>query len=107
MDLSLDASTVFVKEFESVFLVPRPDLQRDMTAAEQIERGWIDADGNVIGPGFKTPSQGAAIAPLASPEGSMEGGGVRDYAINHHNAERLWQVSAHITGVNINRSATE
>ncbi|MGW0456051.1 oxidoreductase [Gordonia sputi] len=106
------------------------DLQRDMTVAEQIERGWIDAEGNVIGPGFKTPSQGAAtglwaatspvlesrggvycedcdIAPLASPGGSMDNGGVRGYAIDPESAERLWQVSAQVTGVNINGGGTE
>ncbi|ASO22062.1 NAD(P)-dependent dehydrogenase (short-subunit alcohol dehydrogenase family) [Actinoalloteichus hoggarensis] len=98
------------------------ELQRDMTAAEQIERGWIDAAGDIVGAGFKSPSQGAAtglwaatsallegrggvycedcdIAPLAGPEGSMETGGVRDYAVDPESAERLWQVSARITGV--------
>lgn len=106
------------------------ELQRDMTAAEQIERGWIDTKGNIVGPGFKTPSQGAAtglwaatspalesrggvycedcdIASLASPGGSMEGGGVRDYAIDPESAERLWQVSAHLTGVNLNGKAVQ
>ncbi|WP_308820076.1 SDR family NAD(P)-dependent oxidoreductase [Pseudonocardia alni] len=105
-------------------------LQRDMTAAEQIERGWIDAEGNIIGSGFKTPSQGAAtglwaatspaldthggaycedcdIAPLASPRGSMDDGGVRGYALEPKSAERLWQMSAQITGININDGATE
>lgn len=97
------------------------ELQRDMTAAEQIERGWIDAEGNVIGPGFKTPSQGAAtglwaatspvlanrggvycedcdIAPVAGPGRPMDDGGVRGYAIDPESAERLWQLSARITG---------
>jgi NAD(P)-dependent dehydrogenase (short-subunit alcohol dehydrogenase family) len=106
------------------------ELQRDMTAAEQIERGWIDTEGNIIGPGFKTPSQGAAtglwaatspvleshggvycedcdIAPLASPGASMDDGGVRDYAVHPERAERLWQVSAQITGVTLNGMATE
>jgi len=96
-------------------------LQRDMTAAEQIEREWIDAEGNVIGPGFKTPSQGAAtglwaatspalenhggvycedcdIAPIAHPGGSMDDGGVREYAIAPGSAERLWQLTTRITG---------
>jgi NAD(P)-dependent dehydrogenase (short-subunit alcohol dehydrogenase family) len=100
------------------------ELQRDMTTAEQIERGWIDAEGNVVGSGFKTPSQGAAtglwaatspvlgtrggvycedcdIAPLASPGGSMDDGGVRDYAVDPESAERLWHVSAQITEVNL------
>ncbi|MFD4366194.1 oxidoreductase [Rhodococcus sp. NPDC058521] len=98
------------------------DLQRDMTVAEQIERGWIDKEGNIVGPGFKTPSQGAAtglwaatapaldsrggvycedcdIAPLADPGGSMDDGGVREYAVDPESAERLWTVSAQITGI--------
>lgn len=106
------------------------ELQRDMTAAEQIERGWIDTDGNIVGQGFKTPNQGAAtalwaatsplledrggvycedcdIAPLAGPGGSMDDGGVRDYAVNPESADRLWHVSAQITGVNLNGRATE
>ena len=100
-------------------------LQRDMTAAEQIERGWIDGEGNVIGLGFKTVSQGAAtglwaatshvsesrggvycedcnIAPVADPGGSIDDGGVRDYAVDPESAERLWHVSERIT-----RTATE
>lgn len=100
-------------------------LQRDMTAAEQIERGWVDAEGNVVGQGFKNPAQGAAtglwaatspalegrggvycedcdIAALAGPDSSMDDGGVRDYAVDPESAERLWQVSAQITGARPN-----
>ncbi|WP_313022142.1 SDR family NAD(P)-dependent oxidoreductase [Mobilicoccus sp.] len=106
------------------------DLQRHMTAEEQIAWGWIDAEGNVVGPGFKTPSQGAAtglwaatspllenrggvycedcdIAPLARPGASGKDGGVRDYAVDPQNAERLWRASAQMTGVDlIGTSAT-
>lgn len=105
------------------------ELQRDMTAAEQIERGWVDADGNVIGPGFKSPSQGAAtglwaatsptldeiggmycedcdVAPLAAPGSSMDDGGVREYAVDKESAERLWQVSAETVGIAARGEAT-
>lgn len=100
------------------------DLQRDVTAAEGAALGWTDEAGNIIAPGLKTPSQGAAtglwaatsptldshggaycencdIAPLADPNGAMEDGGVRDYAVNPDNAERLWLVSARTTGINV------
>lgn len=96
------------------------ELQRDMTQAELMDRGWVDAAGNVIGPGFKTASQGAAtglwaatsplldgiggvycedsnIASIAPVDGSMDDGGVRDYAIDPANAERLWKISAQLT----------
>lgn len=100
-------------------------LQRDMTAAEQIERGWVDADGNVVGQGLKSPGQGAAtglwagtspaldgrggvycedcdVAVLAGPDSSMDDGGVRGYAVDAESAERFWQVSAQITGAKHN-----
>ncbi len=35
----------------------------------------------------------------------MDDGGVRDYAINPASAERLWQVSAQLTGVNLDGRA--
>ncbi|GAA1988880.1 SDR family NAD(P)-dependent oxidoreductase [Nocardiopsis rhodophaea] len=98
------------------------ELQRDLTRAEQVELGWIDTDGHIIGRGFKTRSQGAAtglwaatsrtldgrgglycencdIAPLAAPDGSMDDGGVRNYALDRESAERLWRVSTSLTGV--------
>lgn len=98
------------------------ELQRDLTHTEQIELGWIDADGNIIGHGFKTPSQGAAtglwaststslsgiggaycedcdIARMADHSGSMDDGGVREYALNSESAARLWQLSTDLTGV--------
>lgn len=98
------------------------ELQRDITPEEGVALGWTDAEGNVIAPGFKTPSQGAAtglwaatspdlashggaycencdIAPLASPDGSMNDGGVRHYAVDPASAERLWEVSAQMTAI--------
>ncbi|TRV77811.1 SDR family NAD(P)-dependent oxidoreductase [Streptomyces sp. 130] len=95
-------------------------LQRDMTLQEQIDRGWVDEDGKVIGHGFKTPSQGAAtglwaatspllagrgglyledceVAGLHAPE-APEGGGVRAYAVDPEAAARLWDLSVAATG---------
>lgn len=96
------------------------ELQRDVSAAEGVALGWTDIAGNVIAPGLKTPSQGAAtglwaatsplledrggvycedcdIALPASPDGSMHDGGVREYAVDPASAERLWEVSARLT----------
>ncbi|MEU7410149.1 SDR family NAD(P)-dependent oxidoreductase [Streptomyces sp. NPDC042638] len=96
-------------------------LQREMTLEEQIDRGWVDERGHLIGAGFKTPSQGAAtglwaatspllddrgglyledcdIARVSAPEESMDDGGVRAYAIDPDSAARLWELSAAATG---------
>ncbi|WP_017540160.1 oxidoreductase [Nocardiopsis halophila] len=96
-------------------------LQREMSVREQIERGWIDERGEVVGDGFKTPSQGAAtglwaatspmlkglgglyledcdIARVSEPEEPMDDGGVREYAIAPEAAARLWEVSCAATG---------
>lgn len=98
------------------------ELQRDLTAAEQIERGWIDEHGTVIGEGFKTAAQGAAtgvwaatapelaerggvycedseVAPIAPPGSPIERGGVRQYATDAASARRLWEASAQMTGI--------
>ena len=95
-------------------------LQRDLPAAEQIDLGWIDQTGTVIGEDFKTPDQGAAtglwgatsplldgrgglyledcdIASVARPAGSMDDGGVQPYALDVDAAERLWQLTSAIT----------
>lgn len=96
-------------------------LQREMSRAEQIERGWVDEHGTVIGPGFKTAAQGAAtglwaatsevlvdrggsyledcaIAAVTAPDTPMDDGGVRAYAIDRDRAERLWGLSLAATG---------
>ncbi|MFD8645535.1 SDR family NAD(P)-dependent oxidoreductase [Streptomyces zaomyceticus] len=96
-------------------------LQREMTLPEQIERGWVDAHGNVIGAGFKTPSQGAAtglwaatsplldgrgglyledcdVARVTAPGTPMDDGGVRAYAVDPDAAVRLWELSLAATG---------
>ncbi|MFC7934619.1 SDR family NAD(P)-dependent oxidoreductase [Streptomyces sp. NPDC057387] len=96
-------------------------LQREMTLQEQIDRGWVDEHGNVIGADFKTPSQGAAtglwaatsplldgrgglyledcdIARVSAPGSAMDDGGVRAYAIDSEEAARLWDLSVAVTG---------
>ncbi|MFJ6622652.1 SDR family NAD(P)-dependent oxidoreductase [Kitasatospora sp. NPDC091335] len=96
-------------------------LQREMTRQEQIERGWVDAEGTVIGAGFKTPSQGAAtglwaatsplldgrgglyledceVARVCGPDTPMDDGGVRPYAVDPDAAARLWELSLAATG---------
>jgi NAD(P)-dependent dehydrogenase (short-subunit alcohol dehydrogenase family) len=98
-------------------------LQRHLPREEMIERGWIDENGTVLAK-FKTPEQGAAttlfaatspqldglgglyledcdIAELA-PEGegwSPTASGVQSYALDPEQAERLWTLSAELTGV--------
>lgn len=92
-----------------------------MTLQEQIDRGWVDEHGNVIGADFKTPSQGAAtglwaatsplldgrgglyledcdIARVSAPGTAMDDGGVRAYAIDSEEAARLWELSVAVTG---------
>ncbi|MFJ9692854.1 oxidoreductase [Kitasatospora sp. NPDC101183] len=96
-------------------------LQRGMTRAEQVDRGWIDERGRVVGADFKSPAQGAAtglwaatsplldglgglyledceVAPVATPDGSMDTGGVRAHAVDPGAAERLWELSTAATG---------
>ncbi|WP_329620322.1 oxidoreductase [Streptomyces sp. NBC_01255] len=96
-------------------------LQREMTLQEQIDRGWVDEHGKVIGADFKTPAQGAAtglwaatsplldglgglyledcdIAGVSAPDAHMDEGGVRAYAIAQDAAARLWDLSVAATG---------
>ncbi|MFI1834203.1 SDR family NAD(P)-dependent oxidoreductase [Streptomyces olivaceoviridis] len=96
-------------------------LQREMTLQEQIDRGWVDEHGTVIGADFKTPSQGAAtglwaatsplldgrgglyledcdVARVSAPTAPMDDGGVRAYAIDPDAAARLWDLSVAATG---------
>ncbi|GGU42278.1 SDR family NAD(P)-dependent oxidoreductase [Streptomyces coeruleorubidus] len=96
-------------------------LQREMTLQEQIDRGWVDEHGDVVGADFKTPSQGAAtglwaatsslldgrgglyledcdVAYVSAPDAPMDDGGVREYAVNPDAAARLWDLSVAATG---------
>ncbi|MFE5502212.1 SDR family NAD(P)-dependent oxidoreductase [Amycolatopsis japonica] len=97
-------------------------LQRHLRPEEMVERGWIDEHGNQADPDFKSPEQGAAtqvwaatsprldgmgglycedcdVAEVAAEEGEWVG--VRPYAIDAGEAERLWKFSAGLTGVSI------
>ncbi|NIK59553.1 SDR family NAD(P)-dependent oxidoreductase [Kribbella shirazensis] len=93
-------------------------LQRHLPREEMVGYGWIDEDGNPTGAGFKSPEQGAATQVWAatSPQLAELGGvfcedcevaevsedgptGVRPYAIDPAAAQRLWTVSARLTGV--------
>ncbi|MGH3250541.1 MAG: oxidoreductase [Trebonia sp.] len=100
----------------------RTPLQRHLTDLEMRDLGWYDDQGN-LAPLFKTPEQGAAgeawaaaspqldgmggvyiercdIAVIADPrtdKGKQEG--VNPDAIDPEQAERLWTVSAQLTGV--------
>ncbi|WP_341258141.1 oxidoreductase [Gordonia malaquae] len=99
-------------------------LQRQLSVAEQIELGWIDLDGNVVGTDFKTPSQGAAtglwaatslllegrgglyledcdIASVAKEGGTMDEGGVQPYALDVKSAEQLWRLTSAMTATNL------
>ncbi|MFD8570532.1 SDR family NAD(P)-dependent oxidoreductase [Streptomyces sp. NPDC059639] len=96
-------------------------LQREMAVQEQIDRGWVDEHGNVIGDGFKSPSEGAAtglwaatsplldgrgglyledcdVTHVSAPGTPMDDGGVRAYAIDPDDAARLWDLSLAATG---------
>ena len=98
-------------------------LQRHLSNEEKIARGWIDEAGNQLVT-FKTPEQGAATTLFAatSPQLAGLGGvyledcdlaesvpadadpastwsGVKAYAIDPEQAERLWALSARMTGV--------
>jgi len=94
-------------------------LQRHLPRAEMVAAGWIDEQGNPIGPGFKTPEQGASTQVWAATSPQLDGlggvfcedceiaevstddaPGVRPYAIDPASASRLWTLSAELTGVN-------
>lgn len=97
-------------------------LQRHLPQEEMIAMGWVDADGN-INELFKTPTQGATTTLwcATSPQLDGMGGvycdncdiasptdpdsptarfvGVDAHAIDPDEAERLWALSAELTGV--------
>jgi NAD(P)-dependent dehydrogenase (short-subunit alcohol dehydrogenase family) len=99
------------------------ELQRHLPQDEMIAMGWMDAEGNV-NELFKTPEQGAATSVWAatSPQLDGKGGvycedcdiaefedldspigrfrGVKPYAVDPANAERLWAVTAEVTRAN-------
>jgi NAD(P)-dependent dehydrogenase (short-subunit alcohol dehydrogenase family) len=88
-------------------------LQRHLPKQEMIDRGWITADGTP-NPAFKTTEQGAATSVFAAAHPLVEGvgaryfedvaeaepfrddapgRGVKDYALDPEQAERLWALS--------------
>jgi NAD(P)-dependent dehydrogenase (short-subunit alcohol dehydrogenase family) len=98
-------------------------LQRFLSREEMVQFGWIDEDGKPL-IRFKTPEQGAATSVWAATSPQLEGmggvycadcdiavlvpddadipaggAGVRAYAVDPATAERLWAVSAELTGV--------
>ncbi len=96
-------------------------LQRHLPKEEMIAMGWIDDEGTPLHE-FKSVEQGAATSlwcatspqldgmggvycedcdvaePVPADSASMRG--VRTYAVDPAQAERLWEVSAELTGVN-------
>lgn len=97
-------------------------LQRHMDMAEMQALGWFDDQGKLVDPTFKTVAQGAATTVWAATSPLLQGRGglycedcdvavrdnspqptetgVRDYAIDPAQAQRLWSLSAELTGVN-------
>jgi NAD(P)-dependent dehydrogenase (short-subunit alcohol dehydrogenase family) len=88
-------------------------LQRHLPKQEMIDRGWITADGTP-NPAFKTTEQGAATSVFAAAHPLVEGvgaryfedvaeaepfrddapgRGVKGYALDPEQAERLWALS--------------
>ncbi len=95
-------------------------LQRHLSVEEQVEMGWIDADGTPLNPGFKSTRAGAATQTWAAASPQLDGlggvyledcevavpwaadgprSGVKDWAIDPDQAARLWALSAERTGV--------
>jgi NAD(P)-dependent dehydrogenase (short-subunit alcohol dehydrogenase family) len=99
------------------------ELQRHLPREEMIAAGWMDEHGK-LDPRFKTPAQGAATSVWAATAPALEGmggvycedcdiaeatvpgspeariRGVDAHAVDREAAERLWQVSAEMTGIN-------
>ncbi|MDS0137803.1 MULTISPECIES: SDR family NAD(P)-dependent oxidoreductase [unclassified Amycolatopsis] len=96
------------------------ELVRHLDRQELVDAGMVDESGRVTG-GAKTPEQGAATQVWAATSPQLDGlggvyledcevaepapadgsrTGVKDYAIDPALAERLWTVSAELTGVN-------
>ncbi|WP_431906388.1 SDR family NAD(P)-dependent oxidoreductase [Amycolatopsis thermoflava] len=96
-------------------------LQRHLDTADMVAAGWIDEHGNPADPSFKTSEQGAATQVWAATSPRLDGlgglycedcdiaeptdstemiAGVRDHAVDPAEAERLWALSAELTGIN-------
>ncbi len=99
------------------------NLQRHLPLEEQIAMGWTNEDGTPKDPDmYKSPEQGAAtsvwaatsprladrggvyledcdVAEIAGDPFNMATGGVARHAADEHEAARLWDLSARLTGV--------
>lgn len=97
-------------------------LQRHMDKTEMTSLGWLNDQGEVTDPTFKTVQQGAATTVWAATSALLKGKGglycedcdvaarddspeptefgVRRYAVDDEQAERLWKLSAELTGIN-------
>lgn len=100
-------------------------LQRYLTREEMVAAGWIDENGVLADMTFKTPEQGAATQVWAATSPQLDGmgglycedcevaeiaadgdksfRGVCRYAVDPEQAERLWNLSADLTGVGVRR----
>lgn len=93
-------------------------LLRHLTKEETVATGMLDANGNPADPTLKTTQQGAATQVWAATSTQLEGVGglyckdcdiaplsetswmgVRAYAVDPAQAERLWALSARLTGI--------
>ncbi len=101
-------------------------LQRHLPLDEMIAAGWLDADGKPVDKVFKTAQQGAATQVWAATALQLTGMGglycedceiasvdesepssfvgVRPYAADPDQAERLWALSAQLTGIDAFKS---
>ncbi|CCQ17527.1 Short-chain dehydrogenase/reductase SDR [Rhodococcus sp. AW25M09] len=96
------------------------NLVRHLPRAEMQDNGWIDENGTVIDPRFKTVEQGAATqvwaatSPMLTDQGGVycedcdiaapapasgEQVGVKPWASDVQEARRLWALSAELTGI--------
>ena len=84
-------------------MIPTP-LQRYLSQEEMFALDWIDADGKPAHPEMlKTPQQGAATQVWAatSPQLNGLGGLYCEDAVDPEQAQRLWELSAQLTGIDI------
>lgn len=102
-----------VRAFSATPGVIRTPLQRHLPLREMVDAGWLDADGVVIDPTFRTPEQGAATQVWAATSPDLAGSGgvhTEDLAVVRDGryadagaiaaeAARLWRLSADLTGI--------
>jgi NAD(P)-dependent dehydrogenase (short-subunit alcohol dehydrogenase family) len=88
-------------------------LQRHLPKEDMVAAGWIDENGNLADPSFKTPEQGAATQVWAATSPQLAGMGgvyckdcdvadateVAEHATDPAEADRLWELSATLTGI--------